>query len=96
MTFGDIKRLLCENPANIFNLQNKGKIAEGMDADFVVVDMKKEGTINPDEFKTKAKYSPFKGFEVKGIPVMTIVCGNVVMEDGEVFENKGNNVYNHK
>ena len=60
MTFGDIKRLLCENPAKIFNLKNKGKIAVGMDADFVVIDMKKEGRINPDEFKTKAKYSPFK------------------------------------
>ncbi|MGB9979028.1 dihydroorotase [Methanobacterium sp.] len=96
MTFGDIKRLLCEKPAEIFNLKNKGKIAEGMDADFVVVDMKKEGTINPAEFKTKAKYSPFKGFEVKGMPVMTIIRGNVVMDNGEIFENNGKNVYNHK
>ncbi|MCZ3366203.1 MULTISPECIES: dihydroorotase [Methanobacterium] len=89
MTFGDIKRLLCEKPAEIFNFKNKGKIAEGMDADFVVVDMKKEGIINPDEFKTKAKYSPFKGFKVKGMPVMTVVRGNVVMDNGEVFENSG-------
>lgn len=88
MTFGDIKRLLCEKPAKIFNL-NKGKIAEGMDADFVVVDMKKEGVINPAEFKTNAKYSPFKGFEVKGMPVMTIVRGNVVANNGKVFENSG-------
>jgi dihydroorotase len=96
MTFGDIKRLLCENPAEIFNLKNKGKIAEGRDADFVVIDMKKEGIINPDEFKTKAKYSPFKGFEVKGMPIMTIVRGNVVADSGELFENNGKNVYNHK
>jgi len=89
MAFGDIKRLLCENPAEIFNLKNKGKITEGMDADFVVVDMKKEGIINPGEFKTKAKYSPFNGFKVKGMPVMTVVRGNVVMADGEVFENSG-------
>lgn len=94
ITFGDIKRLLCENPARIFNLKNKGFIKEGMDADFVVVDMKKEGVINPDEFKTKAKYSPFEGFEVKGTPVMTMVRGDVVMDDGEVFENKGKFVYN--
>ena len=86
MVFEDIKRLLCEKPAEIFNLKNKGKIAEGMDADFVVIDMKKEGIINPDEFKTKAKYSPFKGFNVKGMPVMTVVRGNVVMKDGEVFK----------
>ena len=89
MAFEDIKRLLCEKPAEIFNLKNKGKIAKGMDADFVVVDMKREGIISPDEFKTKAKYSPFKGFEVKGMPIMTIVRGNVVADEGEVFENNG-------
>jgi dihydroorotase len=89
LTFGDIKRLLCENPARIFNLPNKGKIAEGMDADFVVVDMKKEGIINPDEFKTKAKYSPFEGFNVRGLPVMTMVRGNIVADDGEVLKNYG-------
>ncbi|MGZ7116920.1 MAG: dihydroorotase [Methanobacterium sp.] len=93
MTFSQIKQLLCENPAKIFNLKNKGRIAEGMDADFVVVDMKKESIINPDNFKTKAKYSPFKGFKVKGIPIMTITRGNVVMEDGEIFENKGKHVF---
>jgi len=93
MSFEDIKRILCQNPARIFNLSNKGKIAEGMDADFVVVDMKKEGIINPGEFKTKAKYSPFEGFKVKGMPIMTMVRGNVVAENGEIFENKGKFVY---
>ena len=34
-------------------------------------------------------YSPFKGFEVKGMPVMTIVRGNIVADDGEVLENSG-------
>ncbi len=93
MTFGEIKRLLSENPAQIFSLQNKGRIEKGMDADFVVVDMKKECTINPENFKTKAKYSPFEGFNVKGMPVMTMIRGHVVMENGEIFENKGEHVY---
>jgi dihydroorotase len=64
-----------------------------MDADFVIIDIKKEYVINPDDFKTKAKYSPFEGFNVKGMPVMTIVRGNIVMDEGEVFENKGKFVY---
>ncbi|MBI5679829.1 MAG: dihydroorotase family protein [Methanobacterium sp.] len=93
MGFGDIKRLLCENPAKIFKLENKGMIKEGMDADFVFVDMKKESIITPENFKTKAKYSPFSGFKVKGTPVMTMIRGNVVMENGEIFENKGKFVY---
>lgn len=89
MSFKHIKRLLCENPAKIFGIKSKGVIREGMDADFVVVDMKREGIINPDNFKSKAKYSPFEGFKVKGMPIMTMVRGKVVMEEGEVFENKG-------
>jgi len=93
ITFDEIKRLLCENPARFFNLKNKGRIEIGKDADFVVVDMKKEDIINPEKFKTKEKYSPFEGFNVKGVPVMTMVRGNVVMENGEIFENKGKHVY---
>lgn len=93
MTFTDLKRLLCENPSRIFRLENKGFIREGADADLVVVDTKEEGVINPDKFKSKAKYSPFEGFKVKGMPVMTMVGGNVVMEEGEVLKNEGKFIY---
>ncbi|MCC7557624.1 MAG: dihydroorotase, partial [Methanobacteriaceae archaeon] len=61
--------------------------------DFVVVDLKKEGIINPEDFKSKAKYSPFEGFEIQGMPVMTLVRGKVVMKEGDIFENKGKFVY---
>jgi len=93
ITFADLKKLLCENPAKIFNLKNKGFIKEGMDADIVIVDMKKEIIINPDVFKSKAKYSPFKGFKIKGMPIMTMVRGEVVMEEGELFKNNGKFIY---
>jgi dihydroorotase len=89
----DIKRLLCENPAKIFRIPHKGFIAEGMDADLVVVDLEREGVVDQDNFQSKAKYSPFKGFKTKGMPVMTLVRGKLVMEDGEIRENQGKFVY---
>ena len=89
----NLRRLLCENPARIFNIPHKGLIKEGMDADLVVVDLHQEGVIDPAKFHSKAKYSPFEGFEVKGMPVMTLVRGQVVMEEGEVQENQGKFVY---
>lgn len=93
ITFTDLKRLFCEKPAEIFHLEGKGFIKVGADADLVVVDMKKEGIINPDNFKSKAKYSPFKGFKVEGTPVMTFSRGHLVMEEGDIFKNKGKFVY---
>lgn len=94
LSFSQLERLLCQNPAKIFKIENKGFIKEGMDADFVVVEMKKEGVVDPDKFHSKAHYSPFKGFKVRGMPVMTIVRGNVVMDEGAVFSNKGSFIYN--
>lgn len=93
MSITQLKSLLCENPARIFNLKNKGYIKLGADADLVVVDMKKRGIIDPDKFKSKAKYSPFKGFKIMGMPVMTFSRGNLVMEDGDVFKNRGKFIY---
>lgn len=91
---GDIKRLLCENPAKIFNIPHKGFIMEGMDADLVVVDLKKESIIDPHKFHSKAKYSPFEGLRVQGMPIMTMVRGQKVMENNHILKNKGKNVYN--
>lgn len=92
-SFSQLERLFCQNPAKIFNIKNKGFIKEGMDADLVVVDMKKEGVVDPDKFHSKAHYSPFEGFKVRGMPVMTMVRGSVVMDEGEVFNNKGSFIY---
>jgi len=49
--------------------------------------------INPDNFHSKANYSPFKGFHVQGMPIMTLVRGNLVMENGEIYKNQGKFVY---
>lgn len=84
-----VRRMLAEGPARIFGLRSKGHIREGMDADFAVVDLKAAGTIRADEFYSKAHYTPFEGFKYTGEAVMTIVRGQVVMEDGEVLEGDG-------
>jgi len=92
-SFQELKRLLCENPAKLFKIKHKGHIMEGMDADFVVVDMKKELIIDSEKFYSKAHYSPFDGIKVTGVPIMTILRGEVIMKDSEVFKTIGNHVY---
>lgn len=75
-----IPKIFSENASKVYGLKNKGEIAIGKDADFTVIDLKREGKFNIDEFKTKAKYSPFDGWNYTGMPVMTIVNGKIVMD----------------
>ena len=79
LDFKLIPKIFSENTAKVYGLNSKGKIEIGYDADFTVIDLKREGKFDISEFKTKAEYSPFDGWEYKGLPIMTIVNGKVVM-----------------
>ena len=76
-----IPKIFSENAVKRFNLENKGFIKEGYDADLVVIDLKKEEVFDIDNFYTKAEYSPFDGLSYKGKATMTIVNGEIVMEN---------------
>lgn len=66
----------------IFGIANKGRMAEGWDADFTLVDMKAEVEITDEWSASKCGWTPFAGRSVKGWPVGTIVRGRSVMRDG--------------
>ena len=74
-----IPKIFSENASKVYGLKNKGSIAVGKDADFTVIDLKRESKFNIEDFKTKAEYSPFDGWNYIGMPVMTIVKGKTVM-----------------
>lgn len=75
-----IPKILSQNAAKVYNLENKGEIAIGKDADFTVIDLKRKGKFNIGEFETKAEYSPFDGWEYIGMPIMTIINGKIVVD----------------
>ncbi|MHA1332705.1 MAG: dihydroorotase [Candidatus Odinarchaeia archaeon] len=81
--------LTSENPARILNLKNKGGIYAGLDADLVLVSTEEEYTINPEKFYSKSKLSPFKGWRVKAKPVLTLVKGIIIMDEGKITAPKG-------
>ncbi|WP_369061316.1 dihydroorotase [Caulobacter sp. 73W] len=77
---------LTSHGANrIFGLADKGRLAEGYDADLTIVDLKAERTITAEQQATRAGWTPFDGFKAKGWPMATIVRGVAVMRDGEVI-----------
>ncbi|WP_295114359.1 dihydroorotase family protein [uncultured Methanobrevibacter sp.] len=75
-----IPKIFSQNASKVYQLENKGEISIGKDADFTVIDLKREGIFNIEEFETKAEYSPFDGMKYIGMPVMTIVNGKAVMD----------------
>jgi len=82
-------QLLSSNPAHVFNLPRKGRLAKGFDADIVLVDLKRKTRIRPERFHSKAKYSPFENMTVQGRVHTTIVGGSVVLQDGDIVGKPG-------
>lgn len=73
------------NTARIFGMYpKKGTIQPGSDADLTLVDLDLEKKITPELLQSYADYTIYDGHRLKGWPVMTIVRGRVVMEDGQV------------
>ncbi len=89
ITVGDFVRLTAESPAEIFHLNGDGFLRRGCNANITVVDMHRQGKIEASKFYSKAKYSPFDGWRVRGMPVKTFVNGLLVMEEGEVVAEAG-------
>ncbi len=82
--------LMSRKPAGAFGLDGvKGGLEVGLDADFVVVDLKREGVLREEDMYTRSSAKIFDGWRVTGLPVVTAVRGVVVMEEGEVLGRPG-------
>ena len=68
--------LMSTNPRRLFGFG--GGIAVGEKADLTVLDLEERYTIDPEQFLSKGKATPFAGHEVKGRAVMTWVDGVAV------------------
>ncbi len=87
-------QLYAINPAKILGLYpKKGSIQVGADADLVLVDLNRRWRIEDDLIRSKAKWSPFSGFECIGKPVMTLLRGQVIMEEGKILVEPGYGKY---
>ncbi|MFH1199514.1 MAG: dihydroorotase family protein, partial [Candidatus Micrarchaeota archaeon] len=56
----DVVRIYSSKPAQIYGLHGKGQLAEGFDADLVLVDLKKEWQIRGEALFTKCRWSAFE------------------------------------
>jgi len=84
----------CYNPAKMFGLTpEKGMIEVGSDADLIIVDLNKEVVVGEKPAYSDTDYNIFSGWRLKGWPVLTMLRGKVVMEDGKVGGHAGQGQY---
>jgi dihydroorotase len=82
-------QLLAEKPAEIYGLNDRGRLEQGKNADLTVVDFNRQFKIDASKFKSKAKFSPYDGWDVQGKVVKTIVNGHLVFDEGEIVAKGG-------
>ena len=70
ITLEKLVQLLCDNPRKRFGI--------GLGADFTVWDLEKEFTVDPAEFLSMGKATPFTGWKLLGQCVLTVCDGKVV------------------
>lgn len=90
MTLPDYVRRSSFNAARAFGLfPRKGLLAPGSDADIVLVDMTKRGTVQAAGLHSLGNATPFEGVPLHGLPVRTLVRGRTVALDGRALEAAG-------
>jgi dihydroorotase len=86
-TLEQVVHWMCDAPARVWDIVDKGRIAVGYDADLVLVDLNRTRTIRNDEQLTKCGWSAWDGATLTGWPVRTWVRGCEVFRDGQVDGN---------
>ena len=93
ITPSDFVRLTAGQPARLFGLASKGRIAPGADADLVLWDPARRTRLTNALMQHAIDYTPYEGMEVTGWPVATLLRGTVVMRGGVVDAAPGSGRY---
>jgi dihydropyrimidinase len=73
--------ICCTNPARLMELDRKGVLLPGYDADVVIFDPEREKTITVDALHEAADWTPYAGMTVVGWPRTVLLRGQVIVED---------------
>ena len=76
LTLPEIADKMSYQPAKVLGLEG-GEIAEGKVADFTIVNVDEEWTVDSSKFVSKGKNTPFNGYKLSGVVKYTIVDGDI-------------------
>ncbi|MCM1114884.1 MAG: dihydroorotase [Clostridium sp.] len=79
ITLEKLVELMSVKPREIFGIEG-GKIAEGESANLCLIDANREWTVNPNDFATMGRATPFENWKLQGENLLTILRGEIVYE----------------
>ena len=85
LSLGRMVDLMSAGPARVYGAVGKGRLAVGYDADFTLVDLKRQRVIEDAWIASPCGWTPFAGMRVTGWPVAAIIRGRPVMREDEVL-----------
>lgn len=85
----DVVKWMSTNVAELYQMVGKGKIEVGYDGDVVLVDMQTKHTVRDENAWSRVGWNPFRGMELTGWPVLTVVDGVPVFQRNEETGPKG-------
>ena len=84
-TVEEVVDFMCHRPATLFGVVDRGFIREGYLADLVLVDPNRPWVLDQSTIHSKCGWSPLEGVIFQNRVVMTILNGNIVVENGRVI-----------
>jgi dihydroorotase len=85
LTWPEVVRKLTCNPAHLLGIP-KGTLKAGADADVTIIDPDLSWTIDPAQFRSKSRNTPFGGWKVRGRAHTVIVAGEVRFTLGGIVQ----------
>jgi len=85
LSYNDIARLSSLNAARRFGLNQKGDIAEGLDADIALVDPTETWVVRAEDSESQQGHTPFEGQELGARVKTTFLRGTRIYDNGEVI-----------
>lgn len=79
---------LTARPAEVFGFSDRGRIEEGCWADLTVVESGISQKISGEDFYSKARVTPFEGYEVSFRPMVTYANGTPIYREGKIDESE--------
>jgi dihydropyrimidinase len=84
ISLSTMQKILCENPAAVMGIKDKGKIKKGFFADLCIFNPNSYFILDKRKILHNADYSPYEGYKLYGINEYTFLRGELAYKNGKI------------